>query len=49
MFATADVVNRTLFWTDPIGKFINLSPEPRRIVGVVADLDDASITRRSPR
>ncbi|MEY4637364.1 MAG: hypothetical protein RJA55_3162 [Acidobacteriota bacterium] len=44
MFATADVVNRKLFWTDPIGKFINLSPEPRRIVGVVADLDDASIT-----
>jgi len=43
MFATADVVNRKLFWTDPIGKFINLSPEPRRIVGVVADLDDASI------
>jgi len=44
MFATADVVNRKMFWTDPIGKFINLSPEPRRIVGVVADLDDASIT-----
>lgn len=44
MFATADVLNRTLFWTDPIGKFINLSPEPRRIVGVVADVDDASIT-----
>lgn len=44
MFATAEVVNRKLFWTDPIGKFINLSPEPRRIVGVVADLDDASIT-----
>ena len=44
MFATADVLNRTLVWTDPIGKFINLSPEPRRIVGVVADLDDASIT-----
>ncbi len=44
MFATAEVVNRKLFWTDPIGKFINLSPEPRRIIGVVADLDDASIT-----
>ncbi len=44
MFATADVVNRKLFWTDPIGKFINLSPEPRRIVGVVPDLDDASLT-----
>ena len=44
MFATADVLNRTLVWTDPIGKFINLSPEPRRIVGVVADVDDASIT-----
>ena len=43
MFATAEVVNRKLFWTDPIGKFINLSQEPRRIVGVVADLDDASI------
>jgi ABC-type antimicrobial peptide transport system permease subunit len=30
-------------WTDGIIKFIGVSPEPRRIVGVTADVDDASI------
>jgi hypothetical protein len=32
-------------WTDPVMKFIDVSTEPRRIVGVVAD----STTRTSCR
>jgi predicted permease len=43
MFPNQDAVNRHLMWTDPIMKFIDVSPKPRRIVGVVADLDDEHI------
>jgi predicted permease len=44
MFPNQEAVNRHLMWTDPIMKFIAVSPEPRRIVGVVADIDDENIT-----
>jgi hypothetical protein len=30
-------------WSDPVMKFIDVSPEPRRIVGVVADVDDENV------
>ena len=43
MFPHGDAVNRHIMWTDPIMKFIDVSPAPRRIVGVVADLDDENI------
>jgi predicted permease len=43
MFPNQDVLNRHVMWTDPVTKFINLSTEPRRIVGVVRDLDDENI------
>jgi putative ABC transport system permease protein len=43
MFTTEDAVNRRLTWTDPVMQFIDVSPAPRRIVGVVADLDDENI------
>ncbi len=45
MFASVDAaVNRRLMWTDESAiKFGGLSPEPRRIVGVVADVDDENI------
>ncbi len=43
MFPNQDAVNRTLSWTDPVMKFIDVSPEPRRIVGVVADVDDENV------
>src|SRR5262245_10319890 len=43
MFPDQDAVNRTLTWTDPVMKFIDVSPEPRRIVGVVADVDDENV------
>ena len=43
MFPNQDAVNRHLTWTDPVMKFIDVSPEPRRIVGVVADVDDENV------
>jgi predicted permease len=43
LFPNQDVVNRRLMWTDPIMKFIDVSTGPRRIVGVVADIDDEHV------
>src|SRR4051794_10570102 len=40
MLPSLDAVNRRMMWTDPVTKFIGVSTEPRRIVGVVADVDD---------
>ncbi len=43
MFPNQDAVNRHIMWTDPVIKFIDVSPMPRRIVGVVADIDDEHV------
>ena len=43
MFPNMDAVNRRLMWTDPVTKFIGVSTEPRRIVGVVPDVDDENV------
>jgi predicted permease len=43
IFPNQDPLNRHLSWTDPIMKFIDVSARPRRIVGVVADLDDEHV------
>ncbi len=43
MFPNQDAVNRHLLWTDAIMKFIDVSQQPRRIVGVVADVDDENV------
>jgi putative ABC transport system permease protein len=43
LFPGQDAVNRELRWTDNVIKFIGISPEPRRIIGVVPDLDDENI------
>jgi predicted permease len=43
MFPNQDAVNRHLMWTDPVMKFIDVSTKPRRIVGVVADVDDENV------
>jgi putative ABC transport system permease protein len=43
MFPNQDAVNRHFIWTDPVMKFIDVSPAPRRIVGVVADVDDENV------
>jgi putative ABC transport system permease protein len=41
LFSNGEAVNRMLWWTDPLmGKQIN-----RRIVGVVADVDDENVVR----
>lgn len=43
MFPGQDAINRHLMWTDPVIKFIGIEPVPRRIVGVVADIDDGHV------
>ena len=43
LFPGQDALNRRLTWTDSVMKFINVSNEPRRIVGIVADVDDERI------
>jgi predicted permease len=43
MFPNQDALNRRFLWTDPVIKFIDVSGEPRRIVGVVADVDDENV------
>jgi predicted permease len=43
MFPSMDAVNRRLMWTDPVTKFIGVSNEPRRIVGIVPDVDDENV------
>jgi len=43
LFPGQDAVNRHLQWTDPVTKFIGISTEPRRIIGVVPDVDDENI------
>jgi predicted permease len=43
LFPGRGALNRRMFWTDPILKFVGVSSEPRRIVGVVPDIDDEHI------
>ena len=43
LFPGQDALNRELWWTDGVMKFIGISTEPRRIVGVVPDFDDENI------
>jgi predicted permease len=43
MFPNQDAVNHHLMWTDPVLKFADISTVPRRIVGVVADVDDENV------
>ncbi|HET7698272.1 MAG TPA: ADOP family duplicated permease [Vicinamibacterales bacterium] len=43
MFPNQDALNRRLRWTDPVMKFIDVSTEGRRIVGIAADIDDENI------
>jgi putative ABC transport system permease protein len=43
LFPGREAVGRHLQWTDGVIKFIGISPESRRIVGVVPDMDDENI------
>jgi putative ABC transport system permease protein len=45
LFPNGDAVNRHVWWTDPSAKLFGLH-EPRRIVGVVADVDDEHVIRQ---
>ncbi len=43
LFPGQTALNREMRWTDGVMKFIGISTEPRRIVGVVPDFDDENI------
>ena len=43
LFPGREALDRHLQWTDGVIKFIGISPEPRRIIGVVPDMDDENI------
>ena len=43
LFPNQDAVNRHLMWSDPVMQFIDVATTPRRIVGVVADIDDENV------
>ncbi len=43
LYPGQDAVNRKMWWTDGVIKFIGISPEPRRIIAVVPDIDDENI------
>ena len=43
LYPGQDAVNRKMWWTDGVMKFIGISQEPRRIIAVVPDFDDENI------
>ncbi|HEU4388527.1 MAG TPA: FtsX-like permease family protein, partial [Blastocatellia bacterium] len=43
MFPNQEAVNRHIMWTDPVMKFVGITTDPRRVVGVVADIDDENV------
>ena len=43
MFPNGDALNHHVVWTDPVMKFIGVTPDRRRIVGVAADVDDENV------
>ena len=42
LFPNGDALNRKMWWTDP---YFGAKPYPRRIVGVVGDVDDENVVR----
>ena len=45
MFPGRDPVNRHVWWTDPVLKFIGMESTPMRIVGVAGDIDDRHVVQ----
>jgi putative ABC transport system permease protein len=44
MFPNQEAVNRHVYWTDPVIKFVpGISAAPHRIIGVTADIDDEHV------
>ncbi len=46
MFPGQDALNRHVTWTDPVLKFIGVTPTPMRIVGIASDIDDEHLVPR---
>jgi putative ABC transport system permease protein len=46
LFPNQNPLNRRLMWTDGLMRFINIAADPRRIVGIVPDIDDERIEPR---
>jgi predicted permease len=42
-FPGQSAINRYVTWTDPVMEFIDVASTPRRIVGVVSDIDDVHV------
>jgi putative ABC transport system permease protein len=42
LFPNGDALHRQLWWTDPVATLVGLN-QPRRIVGVVSDVDDENV------
>lgn len=45
MFPGRDPLNRHVWWTDPVLKFIGMDSTPMRVVGVVGDIDDQHVVQ----
>lgn len=43
MFPGRDPLNRHVWWTDPVLKFIGIDSTPMRVVGVAGDIDDQHV------
>jgi len=43
MFPGQDPINREFRWSDPVASLVGFSEAPRRIVGVVGDIDDEQV------
>jgi putative ABC transport system permease protein len=43
MFPNQDAINHHMMWTDPVMKFVDIATTPRRIIGVVPDVEDENI------
>ena len=43
LYPGQNALNRKMWWTDGVMKFIGMSTEPRRIIAVVPDFDDENI------
>jgi len=43
MFPNQDAINHHMTWTDPVMKFVDIATTPRRIIGVVPDVEDENI------
>lgn len=46
MFPKGHALGHAVMWTDPVLKFAPVKVQPRRIIGVVADLDDVNVVPR---